>query len=133
MFIHFWEKLFLIKNIFDIGKTGVMKVLENYQKNVFSSVLFKKFKLSNPPTYSYTENWVHHYILCFFREFSKLMGENLWWNHFTVKYQKRLRFATLPGNLTRAPYVPKSSSSRNFEKSSFNKSYRLTVNILQRY
>ena len=29
------------------------KVLENYQKNVFSSVPFEKFELSNPPTYNY--------------------------------------------------------------------------------
>ena len=37
----------------NIEKTAVKKVLENYQKNVFSSVLFKKFELSNLPTYSY--------------------------------------------------------------------------------
>ena len=36
----------------DVGKTAVKKVLENYQKNVFSSVLFKKFELSSPPTYN---------------------------------------------------------------------------------
>ena len=36
-----------------VGKTAVKKVLENYQKNVFTSVPFKKFKLSNPPTYNY--------------------------------------------------------------------------------
>ena len=33
LFIHFWE---------DVGKTAVMKVVENYLKNVFSSVPFKK-------------------------------------------------------------------------------------------
>ena len=37
----------------DVGKTFLKKVLENYQKNVFSSVSFKKFELSNPPTYNY--------------------------------------------------------------------------------
>ena len=37
----------------DVGKTAVKEVLENYQKNVFSSVSFKKFELSNPPTYNY--------------------------------------------------------------------------------
>ena len=30
-----------------------MKVLENYQKSIFSSVSFKKFELSSPPTYIY--------------------------------------------------------------------------------
>ena len=34
----------------DVGKTVVKKVLENYQKNVFSSVPFKVFQLSNPAT-----------------------------------------------------------------------------------
>ena len=37
----------------DVGKTAVRKVLQNYQKNVFSSVPFKKFELSNPSTYNY--------------------------------------------------------------------------------
>ena len=37
----------------DVGKTAIKKVLENYQKNIFSSVPFKKFELSNPSTYSY--------------------------------------------------------------------------------
>ena len=39
----------------DFGKTAVKKVLKNYQKNVFSSAPFKKFELSNPPTYSYAK------------------------------------------------------------------------------
>ena len=44
----------LLKNFSgDVGKTAVKKVLQNYQKNVFSSVPFKKFELSNPPTYNY--------------------------------------------------------------------------------
>ena len=51
-----------------------MKVKENCQKDVFSSVPFKKFELSNPPIYSYTENWVQHkYFLCLFGEFSKFV------------------------------------------------------------
>ena len=40
----------------DVGKTAVKKVLKNYQKNVFSSVPFKKFELSNPPTYNYAKS-----------------------------------------------------------------------------
>ena len=40
----------------DVGKTAVMKVLENYQENVFSNVSFKQFELSNPSTYNYTKN-----------------------------------------------------------------------------
>ena len=45
----------LLKNFFsgDVGKTAVRKVLENYQKNVFSSAPFKKFELSNPLNYNY--------------------------------------------------------------------------------
>ena len=39
----------------DVGKTAVQKVLKNYQKNVFSSVPFKKFELFNPPTYNYSK------------------------------------------------------------------------------
>ena len=45
----------LLKNISrDVGKTTVKRVRENYQKNVFSSAPFKKFELSDPPTYDYT-------------------------------------------------------------------------------
>ena len=29
------------------GKTPVLKISEDYQKNIFSKVLFKQFKLSN--------------------------------------------------------------------------------------
>ena len=39
----------------DVGKTAVKKFFKNYQKNVFSSVPFKKFKLSNTPTYNYVK------------------------------------------------------------------------------
>ena len=37
----------------DVGKATLKNVLQNYQKNVFSSVHFKIFELSNPPTYNY--------------------------------------------------------------------------------
>ena len=37
--------------------------------------------------------------------------------------QKLLSFATMLRNLTRAWYVPKSSCSRNFKKTHFNRSY----------
>ena len=47
----------LLKKFFwDVGKTAVKKVLENYQKTVFISVPFKKFELSNPPTHNYKKN-----------------------------------------------------------------------------
>ena len=49
IFPHFWE---------NVGKIAVMKVLENYQKNVFHSVAFRKFELSDPPNYNYAENYV---------------------------------------------------------------------------
>ena len=51
----------------DVGKTAVKKVLEYYQKNVFSSVPFKKFELSNPPIYNYrkTDSAANVSIICF--------------------------------------------------------------------
>ena len=51
----------------DVGKTTVKKVLENYQKNVFSSVPFEKFELSNPPTNNYrkTDSLENISFVCF--------------------------------------------------------------------
>ena len=51
----------------DVGKTAVKKVLKNYQKNVFSSVPFKKFELSNPPTdnYAKTDSAANISFVCF--------------------------------------------------------------------
>ena len=51
----------------DVGKTAAKKVLENYQKNVFSSVPFKKFELSNPPIYNYrkTDSAANVSFVCF--------------------------------------------------------------------
>ena len=43
---HFYENHF-IHFSGDVRKTTVRKVLENYYKNIFSSVPFKKFELSN--------------------------------------------------------------------------------------
>ena len=82
---HFYENHF-IQFSEDVRKTTVMKVLENYQKNIFSSVLFKKFELSNLPIYNYSKNWFHRTcVLCILLEFSKLLWERLWCNHFLVK------------------------------------------------
>ena len=62
----------------DVGKTAVKKVLKNYQKNVFISVPFKKFELSNQPTYNYakTDSAAKISFVCF--ENFKI---GLWWNH----------------------------------------------------
>ena len=51
----------------DFRKTAVKKVLENYQKNVFSSVPFKKFELANPPTLNYrkTDSTADISFVCF--------------------------------------------------------------------
>ena len=51
----------------DDGKTAVKKVLQNYQKNISSSVPFKKFELSNPPTYKYrkTDSAAFISFVCF--------------------------------------------------------------------
>ena len=43
-----------------------MKVLENYQKNIFISVPFKKFELSNLPAYNYSKNWLHRKCFLFY-------------------------------------------------------------------
>ena len=74
------EYLNIRKNIFsgDVRKTAVKNVLKNYQKNVCSSVPFKKFELSNPPTYNYakTDSAANISFVCF--ENFKI---GLWWNH----------------------------------------------------
>ena len=55
-------------------------------RNTSLVILLKKFELSNLPTYSYTENWLHlKCFLCLLLEFSKLPWERLWWNHFLIK------------------------------------------------
>ena len=48
-------------------RTAIKNVLENYQKNVFSSVPFKKLELSNPPTYIYskTDSTANISFVCF--------------------------------------------------------------------
>ena len=38
-----------------LEKLHLKKVLRNYKKNVFSGVPFKKFELSNLPTYNYAK------------------------------------------------------------------------------
>ena len=51
-----------------------------------SLVVFKQFKLSNPFTYNFNENWHHpNFFPSVFQEFLKLLGKHLWWNHFLVK------------------------------------------------
>ena len=54
----------------DVGKTAIKKVLENYQKNVFSSVPFKKFELPNPPTYNHRKtDFAANIFFVFFENF----------------------------------------------------------------
>ena len=58
----------LLKNFSrDDGKTAVKKVLQNYQKNIFSSVPLKKIKPFNPPTYNYkkTNSTAVVFFVCF--------------------------------------------------------------------
>ena len=51
----------------NVGKTAVEKVLKSYQKNVFSSVSFKKFELSYPLIYNYakTDSAANISFVCF--------------------------------------------------------------------
>ena len=43
-------------------KNAVVEVLLNSQENVSSRAPCKKFELSIPPTYNYTENWLHRNV-----------------------------------------------------------------------
>ena len=54
---------------------------EIIRKTSFSTVSSKKFELSNLPTYNYSEKW----LLCMLLEFSELLWERLWCNHFLEK------------------------------------------------
>ena len=54
-------------------KTAVLKFSENFQKNDFSSVLFKQSELSNLPP-KYLKNLFHHKCLLWaFRQFLRLL------------------------------------------------------------
>ena len=110
-----------------LEKLLLRKVLENYQKNLFSSIPFKKFDLSNPPTFNYTENSLHRKcFLCLFWEFSKLLGERLRWNQKQgIRKSCDLQICRKIEHVH--GILPKSSSSKNFEKSSFHRSCRLTL------
>ena len=92
----------------DVGKTTVKRVLENYQKNVFSSVPFKKFELSNPPTYNYwkTDSTASISFVCF---------ENFKIGLKASVVESNRNVWVLSRNLARVWYVLKSSSPRNFE------------------
>ena len=60
------------------GKTAVLEVLENSQKNASNSVPCKQFELLIPPSYNYTENWLHLKCLMWaFQEILKLLGERV--------------------------------------------------------
>ena len=62
------------------GKTAVLEVLENSQKNVSSSAPCKQSELPIPPTYNYTKNWLHRKYLT--RNF-KIDGRAC--NHILIK------------------------------------------------
>ena len=57
----------------DVGKTAVKKVLQNYRKNVFSSVPFKKFERFNAPTYKYRKTESAANISLFLSRILKLL------------------------------------------------------------
>ena len=90
----------------DVAKTAHKKVLKNHQKNVFSSVHFKIFKLSNPPTYNYRKtDSAPNISFVSFENFKiglranfrfpkvvlklteKFPGSNLWWGFLTEIYK----------------------------------------------
>ena len=59
----------LLKNFFQrmLEKLLLRKIWKIIRKNVFSSVPFKKFELSNPPTYNYrkTDSSANVSFVCF--------------------------------------------------------------------
>ena len=60
-------------------KNCCFKSLGKLSEKVFSSVPFKYFELPNPPTYNYTENWLHRKcVLClsFVEKLKKKMSCN---------------------------------------------------------
>ena len=115
-----------------LEKLLLWKFWKIIRKTSLVAFFLKKFELSNLPTFNYSENWLRRKcFLSMLLEFSKLLWERLWCNQFLIIW-KLLCFATPSRNLTRAWYVPKSNSSRNFEKSPFNRICRLTVYSLQR-
>ena len=60
----------------DAGKTAVKKVLKNYQKNVFSSVLFKNSPIH--PVIAMRKLTPAQIFPLFVLRILKLVGENLW-------------------------------------------------------
>ena len=63
-----WSTKRFLKNFSgDVRKTAIKKVLENFQKKVFSSVAFRKLELSNRPTYnnSKTDSTANISFVCF--------------------------------------------------------------------
>ena len=112
------EKLLLRKLWKIIKKTSlVVFLLKNWSCQIHPLITIRKLILLQ-------------IFLLFVSRILKLVKERLSWNHFLIKQQKVQVFATLSKNLRSAWYIPKSSSSRNFEKSPFNKSCRLTVESL---
>ena len=83
----------------DIGETTAMNVLENY------IILYRRV---SPP----------QHFLCLFREFPKLLGERLWWNHFFSKIKEASAFCNSVGK--------SNTWMLCFDKSSFKQSCRLT-------
>ena len=57
------------------SQLAVLKVLENFQKNVFDGALFEQFELSNVPLITVLET----------DNITRVVGRRLWWNHFLVK------------------------------------------------
>ena len=74
---HFWD---------NVGKIDVMKVLENYQKDVFISVPLKNWScpIQPPITMPKADSTVSISFLCS-EKHQNCLGERLWWNHTLVK------------------------------------------------
>ena len=76
---------------------------------------FYAMRLAQSSTYNYPENRL--YSICFlrlFREFSKLLGEHWWWNHYLVKWQDISTFHKFVENSITCWKVPLLKISRNF-------------------
>ena len=106
----------------DTGKTTVLKVLEIYQKNIFSSVHFKKLELSIhlPLTIPKTDSTAN--VSFVYSDHFKIAARASVVKSLFSKVTETPAFCNSVEKLARAWHVPKSSSSRNFEKPPFNRS-----------
>ena len=113
-----------------LEKLALRKFLKIIKKNIFSSVPFKILELSNPPSYknSKTDSTENISFVCF-ENFKIGWRASVVESHFN-KVAKTVGFCNSAQKSKKCMVCSEMCSSRNFEKSPFNKSCRLTVESL---